>query len=106
MKPRGDTTPLAALVIAFLAPVRVAIGAGIGFGYDEAVYAQLFRHWLTGAPASGWDLHRPPGLSVLALVPQALGPGLEWPHRPIGAAAGAGMVAAGGWAARIAGGRG
>jgi 4-amino-4-deoxy-L-arabinose transferase-like glycosyltransferase len=105
MKPRGDTTLLAALVIAFLAPVLVAIGAGLSFGYDEAVYAQLTRHWLTGAPASGWDLHRPPGLSVLALVPQALGPGLEWPHRLIGAAAGAGVVAAGWWAARIAGGR-
>jgi len=96
---------LVAVVFAFLAPTLVAIGSRIAFGYDEAVYAQLTRHWLTGAPASGWDLHRPPGLSVLGILPQVFAPGTEWAQRVIGAAAGAGLVVAGWWAARMVGGR-
>jgi hypothetical protein len=104
MRPWGDTTLLVTVVLAFLAPVLLAIGRGIAFGYDEAVYAQLSRHWLTGAPASGWDLHRPPGLSVLGLVPQTLAPGTEWAPRLFGAMAGAGVVVGGWLAARIVGG--
>lgn len=105
MQPPGHRTLLVAVALAFLAPVLVAIGAGVALGYDEAVYAQLARHWLTGAPADGWDLHRPPGLSVLGLVPQALSPGTEWSGRLIGAVAGVGVVVAGWWAARSAGSR-
>jgi 4-amino-4-deoxy-L-arabinose transferase-like glycosyltransferase len=105
MKLTGEPMLLAAIVLAFLASTLAAIGAGIAFGYDEAVYAQLTRHWLTGAPASGWDLHRPPGLSVLGLIPQALSPETEWAPRLIGAIAGVGVVVAGWWAARVVGGR-
>jgi hypothetical protein len=104
MQPRRDTASLAAVALAFLAVTLVAISAGIAFGYDESVYAGLTRHWLTGAPSSGWDLHRPPGLSVLALVPQAAGLDAEWAHRLIGAAAGLGVVLAAWWAARTIGG--
>jgi 4-amino-4-deoxy-L-arabinose transferase-like glycosyltransferase len=105
MKPRGDTTLLVMVVLAFLAPVLFAIGVAVAFGYDEAVYAQLTRHWLTGAPASGWDMHRPPGLSILGLVPQTVVPGTEWAQRLIGAIGGAGVVLAGWAAARTVGGR-
>ena len=104
MKLPGESTILVAIGFAFLVPTLVAIGAGIAFGYDEAVYAQLTRHWLTGAPADGWDLHRPPGLSVLGLVPQAVGLDGEWSHRLVGAVAGVGVVVAGWWMARTAGG--
>jgi hypothetical protein len=104
MHRRAVTGLLAATAIAFLAMTLAAIGAGIAFGYDESVYAQLTRHWLTGAPASGWDLHRPPGLSVLAVVPQAAGLTSEWAHRLIGAAAGIGVVLAASWLAGSAGG--
>ena len=104
MKLPGESTILVAVGFAFLVPTLVAIGAGIAFGYDEAVYAQLTRHWLTGAPADGWDLHRPPGLSVLGLVPQAVGLDGEWSHRLVGAVAGVGVVVAGWWMARTAGG--
>ena len=104
MKSWGDPTLLIAIVLAFVVPTFVAIAAGIAFGYDEAVYAQLTRHWLTGAPASGWDLHRPPGLSVLAIVPQVVAPGTEWAQRLIGAAAGVAVIVTGWWAARAVGG--
>ena len=104
MKLPGESTILVAVGFAFLVPTLVAIGAGIAFGYDEAVYAQLTRHWLTGAPADGWDLHRPPGLSVLGLMPQAVGLDGEWSHRLVGAVAGVGVVVAGWWMARTAGG--
>ena len=104
MERRAELAILVGVGLAFLAPTLAAIGAQIAFGYDEAVYAQLTRHWLTGAPASGWDLHRPPGLSVVGIVPQALGSGTEWAHRLIGAGAGLGVVAAAWWAARGIGG--
>jgi 4-amino-4-deoxy-L-arabinose transferase-like glycosyltransferase len=105
MNRRGDTVLLVAICLAFLAPTMAAIAVGTALGYDEAVYAQLTRHWLTGAPASGWDLHRPPGLSVFGLVPQALFPDAEWAVRLVGAIAGAGVVVAGWWAASTMGGR-
>lgn len=95
---------LAGVALAFLVPTLGAIGMQTAFGYDEAVYAQLTRHWLTGAPASGWDLHRPPGLSILGIVPQVIGPDSEWAHRLAGAGAGLGIVLAGWWAGRSVGG--
>ena len=104
MERRRDLAIVAGVLLAFLVPTLAAIGAQIALGYDEAVYAQLARHWLTGAPESGWEIHRPPGLSVLGIVPQALGLETEWAHRLIGAGAGLGMVLAGWWAARGMGG--
>ena len=104
MERRGELAILAGVVLAFLVPTLGAIGAQIAFGYDEAVYAQLTRHWLTGTPASGWDMHRPPGLSVLGIVPQVLGAETERAHRLIGAGAGLGLVLAGWWTARTVGG--
>ena len=106
MERRGELAILTGVVLAFLVPTLGAIGAQIAFGYDEAVYAQLTRNWLTGTPASGWDLHRPPGLSVLGIVPQMLGSDTEWAHRLIGASAGLGLVLAGWWMARGVGGTG
>ena len=91
---RSEGAVLAALALCFLIPVVAAVATGVAFGYDEAVFAQLARHWLTGAPASGWDVHRPPGLSVIGLVPRALGPGAEWSFRIIGVASGLGVVVA------------
>jgi hypothetical protein len=91
MKRPGSKAVLVA-VVAFTASTLVAIAWQIALGYDEAAYAQLGNHWLTGAPASGWDLHRPPGLSVLGLVPQTLVPGSEWALRLIGLVAGIGVV--------------
>ena len=104
MTRRIERALLLAGLLAFATPVVVAIGAANAFGYDESVYAQLTRHWLTGAPASGWDIHRPPGLSVLGLLPQALFPATEWAPRFVGALAGVGLVGAGWWAARTGGG--
>ena len=104
MERRAELAILVGVGLAFLAPTLAAIGAQIAFGYDEAVYAHLTRHWLTGAPASGWDLHRPPGLSVLGIVPQVLGLETEGAHRLIGAGAGLGLVLAGWWTGRTVGG--
>ena len=103
MTPRTERALLAAIVMAFLTPTLVAVSAQIALGYDEAVYGQLTRHWLTGAPASGWDLHRPPGLSALGVVPQLLSPGNEPALRLIGVISGTGLVAAGWRVARGAG---
>ncbi len=85
---------LALIGLGFGVPVLVAVARNISFGYDEAVFAQLTRHWLTGAPASGWDIHRPPAISLLGVLVQAIGAGAEWSFRLIGIASGTGVVVA------------
>lgn len=92
------------ICLAFGVPTIFAVAANLALGYDEAIYAQLTRHWLTGAPPSGWDLHRPPGISVLGTVPHLVAPGAEWALRLIGVAAGVATIGAGWWLARLAGG--
>jgi hypothetical protein len=37
-------------------------------GHDESVYAAQARSWLTGQPATGWEVYRPVGLPALARV--------------------------------------
>ena len=62
-----------ATIAAFLVPVTAAVAMNVALGYDEAVYAELARHLVTGAPGSGWGIHRPPGLSLLATLPMLAG---------------------------------
>lgn len=100
-RPAGRERWLVGLALAaFGVPALGTVVANLAFGFDEAVYAQLTRHWLTGAPAGGWDLHRPPGLSVLALLPQSLVPASEAAHRLIGIGAGIGVILAAWWLGR------
>lgn len=55
---------LAAAAVIF-ALVRTVIGAG-ELGHDEAAYALKARSWLDATPATGWDIHRGIGQSVIA----------------------------------------
>jgi 4-amino-4-deoxy-L-arabinose transferase-like glycosyltransferase len=59
------------LIVAAIALVRTVIEGG-ALGHDESAYAVKTRAWLTGAPATGWQIHRAPLISVLALPVVAL----------------------------------
>jgi 4-amino-4-deoxy-L-arabinose transferase-like glycosyltransferase len=91
-------------VALFLLPVLVAVGFNIALGYDEAVYAGFARQLVTGDPADGWGIHRPPGLSIIGTVPMLFGLSMEWSLRLIGVVAGVGLILACWWAARRLGG--
>ena len=93
-----------ATVALFLVPVVVAVGFNIALGYDEAVYAGFARQLVTGDPADGWGIHRPPGLSIIGTVPMFLGLSTESSLRLIGVVAGVGLVATCWWASRRLGG--
>jgi hypothetical protein len=54
------------LLVAGIALVRAVIEGG-ALGHDESAYAVKTRGWLTGFPATGWQIHRAPLLSVLAV---------------------------------------
>jgi hypothetical protein len=94
----------AALAI-FVVSTLAAVSRNVAFGFDEAVYVQLAAHWVDGAPASGWDLHRPPGLSILASLPLLAGVEAEWAFRLFGVLAGVGVLVGAGALARLGGGR-
>jgi hypothetical protein len=85
LRSRIDAILSCAASAIMLAGLAITIAAGSPFGYDESVYAVLARHWVAGTPASGWDLHRPPLLSILGVVPAALGATVEWPFRLVAA---------------------
>jgi hypothetical protein len=66
---RVEFALVASVVAVFAGAVSLGIAQRIPFGWDESVYALISRHWLFGTPASGWGPYRPPGLSVLAVIP-------------------------------------
>lgn len=102
--PTWNVAALTGIGLAYLAPVLAALSVNIALGYDEAVYAQLSRHWIAGTDASGWGIHRPPGLSLIGLIPLYLTSGAEWALRFTGVVAGALAVLTAWWFARFVGG--
>jgi hypothetical protein len=60
---------LGLVVLVFASAVALGIRQAVPLGWDESVYALISRHWLFGTPATGWDVHRPPVLSILASIP-------------------------------------
>lgn len=92
---------LAAFVV--VATARAVISGG-ALGHDESAYAVKARSWVGDAPASGWDLHRAPLLSLLGAPLVAIG-SAEGPLRvlavllALGALGAVGLVAhrLGGW---------
>jgi 4-amino-4-deoxy-L-arabinose transferase-like glycosyltransferase len=89
-----ELASLLALLVLFLAGIGIAISAGNVFGYDESVYALLSRNWIAHTPASGWDVHRSPLLSIIGLVPALPGGSVEWPFRMVSALFAMGMFVA------------
>jgi 4-amino-4-deoxy-L-arabinose transferase-like glycosyltransferase len=94
---------LPVLLVAFAATAVLGMAQAAPFGWDESVYGLLARHWVEGTPASGWDIHRPPALSALGVLPVLLG-GQDWQLRAVGLAFGVGLVAATWFTARSMGG--
>jgi hypothetical protein len=84
---------LAAVLAGFGAVVVAGMAQNAPFAWDEAVYALTTRHWMQGTPDTGWGPHRPPVLSVLGIVPLALGTD-EWLFRVVGLVSGLGAIAA------------
>lgn len=53
--------------------IALAIGLAIvlatgPLGHDESVYALKARSWLEGTPATGWEIYRPIGVSIIGWV--------------------------------------
>ncbi|MGH2456537.1 MAG: glycosyltransferase family 39 protein [Candidatus Limnocylindria bacterium] len=94
---------LFAILAAFAIVVVLGIARQAPFGWDEAVYALMPRHWLVGTPETGWGPHRPLALSALGVLPLQAG-SQEWLFRLVGLAFGLGMVAAAWILARSMGG--
>lgn len=97
------------VVLVAVALIRSVIDGG-GLGHDESAYALKARSWLAGTPDTGWQLHRAPLNSLLA-VPVIIFTENEEVIRMVGAIlavaslAGVGLVAgrlAGGWGAIVA----
>jgi 4-amino-4-deoxy-L-arabinose transferase-like glycosyltransferase len=93
---------LSLIVVVFVAAVASGVAINTAFGFDESVYAVLSRHWVSGTPASGWGLHRPPALSIVGILPSLISSPPEWAFRTIGVAFGAGTVVATYWLGRTA----
>ncbi|MGH8873857.1 MAG: glycosyltransferase family 39 protein [Acidimicrobiia bacterium] len=55
------------LVAAAVLLVRLVLAAG-PFGHDESAFAVGARAWVEGSPATGFDLHRAPGLPLLGTL--------------------------------------
>ena len=98
--PRLEPAILIGVVVVFAIGVVMAVAVNTAFGYDESVYAVAARYWVAGTPASGWDIHRPPFLSVIGVLPTLLG-GQEWQFRLVGAAFGTATVVATWWLGRM-----
>jgi 4-amino-4-deoxy-L-arabinose transferase-like glycosyltransferase len=49
-----------------IAMVSTILGGG-GFGHDESAYVLKARSWLQGTPDTGWNIHRAPFISSLAM---------------------------------------
>jgi 4-amino-4-deoxy-L-arabinose transferase-like glycosyltransferase len=91
---RAEMVALAFVVIAFAAVVSIGMAANSPFSWDESVYALTIRHWVQGGPSTGVGATRPAVISVLGVVPLALG-GQEWMFRIVGLLFGSlGIVAA------------
>lgn len=84
---RGELLLLALIVAAFALVVVRVIAIGMIFGFDESIYALTTRWWVAGTPHTGWASHRSPGISILGVVPLALGAS-EAAFRAIGLAFG------------------
>jgi hypothetical protein len=70
---RGELLLVALIVGAFALIVIRVIAIGMMFGFDESIYALTTRWWVAGTPNTGWASHRSPGISILGVVPLALG---------------------------------
>jgi 4-amino-4-deoxy-L-arabinose transferase-like glycosyltransferase len=69
ISPRIEITVIGLVVLLFTVAVALGIRQEAPFGWDESVYALISRHWLFGTPDTGWGIHRPPVLSILASIP-------------------------------------
>jgi hypothetical protein len=85
---------LGAIAAVFMLAAAVVVVVGPPFTWDEAVYALTSRHWLGDGPGTGWGPHRPPIISVLGMIPVALGFSQEAAFRSIGLAFGGGLIGA------------
>lgn len=54
------------MVVVGIAMVRTILGGG-AFGHDESAYVLKARSWVEGTPDTGWNLHRGPFVSWLAV---------------------------------------
>lgn len=94
---------LVILATVLVALIPLVLG-GETLGHDESAYGLKARSWLEGTPATGWSLHRAPGLSAYGYLVLAAGGG-EAVLRSIGLLAVGGLAASTWWlGARISGG--
>jgi 4-amino-4-deoxy-L-arabinose transferase-like glycosyltransferase len=66
---RVEVALISGVLLIFASAVALGIRQAVPFGWDESVYALISRHWLFGTPATGWGIHRPPAVSILASIP-------------------------------------
>jgi 4-amino-4-deoxy-L-arabinose transferase-like glycosyltransferase len=90
---RAEVALIGLVVLVFASAVALGVRQAVPFGWDESVYALISRHWLFGTPATGWGIHRPPVLSILASIPMLVTRN-ESAFRAIGLLAGCMAVAA------------
>jgi hypothetical protein len=100
---RGELLLLLAILALFALIVVRLIAIRMILGFDESIYALTTRSWVAGTPNTGWAPHRSPGISILGVVPWALG-GSDAAFRMIGFLFGLGaIVVAWGIGRRLAG---
>ncbi len=78
--PRPDLLLFAAALVFLAAALVRQVAVAAPLGPDEAIYASGGRELLSGTPASGYGLHRPVGMKVLAAAGLQLGSS-EWALR-------------------------
>jgi hypothetical protein len=80
---RGELLLLLVILALFALIVIRLIAIRMILGFDESIYALTTRSWVAGTPNTGWAPHRSPGISILGLIPWALG-GADAAFRVIG----------------------
>lgn len=82
---RRDLVLFAAALVLFAAALVRQVAVGAALGPDEAIYASGGRELVSGVDPSGFGLHRPVGMKVLAAAGLQLGAS-EWALRSIAVA--------------------
>ncbi len=104
----GTTIELVVLAILLADFVRIVVrllAIDAALGWDEAVYADRARAWISPEiPLSAWSYIRPPLLPAIASIAVAIG-GEEWQLRIIGLTAGLTLLLGCWWLARSIAGR-
>ena len=70
---RAEIVALAAIAVGLTTAAGYALAQGGPLGWDEAIYAGHARWLATGLVAPGWQIYRPPGLSVLGILAAPFG---------------------------------